>query len=68
MSCWLLETVAVASYGNSEHFPPSRPPKELGGMRASVVQEKSKHWCVRRAAVVEYAKKVMFGLRKAKQK
>lgn len=32
-----------------------------------VEQEISKHWCVWRAAAVEYVKQVMFGLRKAKQ-
>lgn len=43
---WLLETIAVAIYGNTGHFPSDHPQNELGERTVFVEPEESKYWRV----------------------
>lgn len=43
---WLLETIAVAIYGNTGHFPSDHPQNELGERTVFVEPEESKYWHV----------------------
>lgn len=63
----LPQPTALPGYSSLGQLPIYCPKNKLGGRRAFLEQEKSKHRCVRKVVGVEHVKKAMFALRKSKK-